>query len=164
MHLTVYHALGPIPGLVPISERTTVIVPALHTRFMLMTVGGEVAIPGVKPTDHKIGVRVQKGTPSMAAINEFRDRLIRCESEEVLGGRAPSTRNRSAFGVPNFQPHMTVLEPGNGAPGHLWEIGKRFRQMIDRLTFDRFVIDVVEEESRLQNWQADLLRKWRIRA
>jgi hypothetical protein len=130
---------------------------------MLMTVGGEVAKPGAEPTNHKIGIRIQKRSVAMVAINEFRARLVRHESKEVLGSRPSTTRNRSAFGAPHFQPHMTVLEPGNGAPLDLTPMGTRFRGTLSDLTFDEFVIDITQRGCRLQNWQVDLLQKWKTR-
>lgn len=163
MHLTVYFAAALLPGVVPISEKMSITVPTGETRFMLMTVGGEVAKPGAEPTNHKIGIRIQKRSVAMMAINEFRARLVQHENKEVLGDRVPTTRNRSAFGAPRFQPHMTVLEPGNGAPLDLTPIGTRFREALTDLTFDKFVIDIGQRGRRIQNWQADLLQKWRSR-
>jgi hypothetical protein len=163
MHLTLYFALGRMPGVVPVSEKICITVPTIDTRFMLMTVGGEVAKPGAEPTNHKIGIRIQKRSVAMVAINEFRARLVRHESKEVLGSRPSTTRNRSAFGAPHFQPHMTVLEPGNGAPLDLTPMGTRFRGTLSDLTFDEFVIDITQRGCRLQNWQVDLLQKWKTR-
>ena len=163
MHLSVYFALGPMPGVVPVSERICITVPTIDTRFMLMTAGGEVAKPGAEPAHHKIGIRIQKRSVAMVAINEFRTRLVQHESKEVLGNRAPSTRNRSAFGVPRFQPHMTVLEPGNGASHDLTPMGIRFRGTLVDLTFDEFVIDIRQRGRPIQKWQTDLLQKWRSR-
>ncbi len=163
MHLTVYFAAGQMPGVVPVSEKICITVPTIDTRFMLMTAGGEVAKPGAEPTNHKIGIRIQKRSAAMIAINEFRARLVQHESKELLGSRASTTRNRSAFGAPRFQPHMTVLERGNGAPLDLTPIGTRFRGTLSCLTFDEFVIDISHISQRIQNWQVDLLQKWRTR-
>jgi hypothetical protein len=99
MHLTVYFAAAGMPGVAPVSEKTCISVPTIDTRFMLMTVGGEVAKPGAEPTNHKIGIRIQKRSAAMVAINEFRARLVRHESRDALGGRAPTTLSRSAFGA-----------------------------------------------------------------
>lgn len=161
MHLTVYHALGPMLGVIALSEKVSVTLPAVDTRFMVMTAGGEVAQPDVEPREYKIGIRVLKRSLTMDAITDFRNRLIHNESEHVLGEHAASTRNRSAFGAPHFQPHMTVLEPGSSIPRDLTPIGARFRETIGDLTFDTFVIEIVERGSRLHGWQADLLRQWR---
>jgi hypothetical protein len=163
MHLTVYFAIARMPEVAPVSEKICITVPTIDTRFMLMTAGGEVAKPGAEPTNHKIGIRIQKRSIAMVAINEFRARLVQHESAEVLGSRASTTRNRSAFGPPRFQPHMTVLEPGNGAPPDLTPLGTRFRETLSDLTFDEFVIDISQRARRIQNWQADLLQKWRSR-
>lgn len=163
MHLTVYFAHERMPGVVPVSENICITVPTIDTRFMLMTVGGEVAKANAEPTNHKIAIRIQKRSAAMAAINEFRARLVRYESKEVLGSRLSSTRNRSAFGAPHFQPHMTVLEPGNGVSFDLTPMGTRFRETLNDLTFDRFIIDITRRGRGLQNWQADLRQKWRTR-
>ena len=159
MHITVYHALGPIPGVVPLSENARVALSVSDTRFMVMVPGGETARPGIDPATRKIGIRIQKRSATMAAIMEFRNRLIRHESEDVLDGLRSSTRNRSAFGAPNFQPHMTVLRSGSGIPSDLTPIGARFRETMGILTFDRFAVEVVEEESRLENWRDSLQGK-----
>jgi ABC-type uncharacterized transport system permease subunit len=163
MHLTVYFAVARMPGVVPVSEKIRITVSTLDTRFMLMMAGGEVAKPGAEPANHKIGIRIQKRSVAMVAINEFRARLVQHESKEVLSSRASTTRNRSAFGAPRFQPHMTVLEPGNGAPLDLTPMGARFRGTLSDITFDEFVIDISQRGRRIQNWQADLLQKWTSR-
>src|SRR5947209_8514947 len=58
MHLTAYQAVGPMPGVVPKVERASVTLPAVDTRFMVMTAGGQIAQPGVHPSEYKVGVRV----------------------------------------------------------------------------------------------------------
>jgi hypothetical protein len=96
----------------------------------------------------------------MAAIMEYRNRLIQYESKEVLGELSSSTRNRSAFGAPHFQPHMTVLEAGNGIDRDLTPIGTRFRETLGNLSFNRFAVEIIEKDYRLENWQEALLQKW----
>ena len=59
MHLTVYFGAVSMPGVVPMSEKICITVPTTDTRFMLMTVGGEVATPGAEPANHKIGIQIQ---------------------------------------------------------------------------------------------------------
>ena len=44
MHLTVYFAIGRMPGVVPVSEKICITVPTNGTRFMLMTAGGVVVM------------------------------------------------------------------------------------------------------------------------
>jgi hypothetical protein len=160
MHITVYHALGPIPGVVPLSESARIALPVSDTRFMVMVPGGETARPGIDPATRKIGIRVQKRSATMAALLEFRNRLIQHESEDVLGGLRSSTRSRSAFGAPNFQPHVTVLKPGSGIGCDLTPIGARFRETLGILTFDRFAVEIVEGDPRLENWRDTLRSKW----
>ncbi len=55
---------------------------------------------------------------------------------------------------------MTVLRSGSGIPSDLTPIGARFRETLGILTFDRFAVEVVEEESRLENWRDSLQGKW----
>jgi hypothetical protein len=160
MHITVYHALGPVPGVAALSEKTRVTLPVTDTRFMVMAPGGEIARPEIDPANRKVGVRVQKRSAAMAAIMEFRNRLVQYESKEVLGDLSSSTRNRSAFGAPHFQPHMTVLEAGSGIDRDLTPIGIRFRETLGNLAFSRFAVEIVERDQRLENWQEALLHKW----
>jgi hypothetical protein len=142
LHLTVYHARGPMPGITALSEPANMILPTIETRFMVMKPGGEVAQPNVLPGDHKVGIRVQKCNIAYPDIQEFRARLLEFETPSVLGRCRPSTANRSAFGAPRFQPHMTILRPGNFLGADLTNLGEMFRREIRELTYDRFSIDV----------------------
>lgn len=143
MHLTVYHARRPMPGVVPMSEAAHVVVNAADTRFMVMAPGGENPRDYLDPAQRKIGFRVQRQNDAMQDILGYRKRLIHYETEQVLGNRAGSTSKRSAFGARHWQPHVAVLRAGNGVDRDLTSMGSVFRSRGESLVFDRFVVDVV---------------------
>ena len=147
MHLTVYYARRPIPGVVSTVEPAGVLVPAQETRFMVMAPGGENPRPELEPGKRKVGIRIRRGTSAFALILGFRARLLEFETKAVLGKRPPSTQRRNAFGARYFQPHMALLRAGSGIDGDLTKIGKAFREVLGTLTFDTFVIDVVTRRS-----------------
>lgn len=143
MHLTVYHARRPMPGVVSISEPAEVVVPAPETRLMVMAPGGENPRPGLDPARRKVGIRIHKQSAAMASILAFRERLLRHETWRVLGARAPSTRRSNAFGARYFQPHMALLRPGSGIARDLKQIGVLFREKLGVLRFNCFEVEVV---------------------
>jgi hypothetical protein len=143
MHITVYHARRPMPGVVSVSEPAHVILPAIETRFMVMAPGGENPRPELDPASRKVGIRVHKQSTALPEILEFRRRLLQLETQRVLGNRSPSTHRRNAFGARHFQPHMVVLRAGSGIHRDLTLLGSRFREGLGELTFDTFSIDVV---------------------
>jgi hypothetical protein len=99
LHVTVYHARRPMPGLLASTEPVSIIVPIAETRFMVLTPGGENRRPELEPAHHKVGIRIQKKNSARDELQAFRDRLLRYESKEVLGIRRPSTHVRNAFGA-----------------------------------------------------------------
>lgn len=143
MHITVYHARRPMLGVLSGSESTNVLLPTAETRFMVLAPGGENPRPELHPAIRMVGIRVHKQSSSLAAVLGFRDRLLQCESERILGARAPSTLTRSAFGARHFQPHMAILKAGSGIDRDLTLVGVPFRAALGNLTFDRFTISVV---------------------
>lgn len=143
MHLTVYYARRPMPGVVAINERAAVRVLASETRFMVMAPGGENPRPDLEPALKKVGIRVRRSTEAMASILRYRSRLLVAETASVLGARKRSDHRRNAFGARHFQPHLTFLKAGNGIDRDLTKIGTAFRAAFDTLTFDRFIVDVV---------------------
>jgi hypothetical protein len=147
-HLTVYHGRRPMPGLHPLSEPADVTVLASETRFMVLAPGGENPRPELDPATRKVGIRVHRQSMARAAIYQYRQRLLTYETPAVLGRRAPSSRKRSAFGARDFQPHMTLLLPGNRIGRDLTKVGKRFRAAFVEFRFDRFVIDIVQKGTR----------------
>ena len=62
MHLTVYHARRPLPGLVGVREPASVILSAAETKFMPMTPGGENPRPEIEPAHYPIGIRTHPQT------------------------------------------------------------------------------------------------------
>jgi len=80
MHLTVYHARRPMPGVVSVTEAVNVVLQASETRFMVMAPGGENPRPDLDPARCKIGIRVHKQSSVLPAILKFRERLLRYET------------------------------------------------------------------------------------
>jgi hypothetical protein len=149
MHITVYHARRPMPGVTSVSETTRVVLPATETRFMVLAPGGENPRPELDPVNQMVGIRIRKQSAVLPVILEFRDRLLQHETERVLGSRAPSNRKRNAFGARHYQPHMAVLRAGSRIDRNLIRVGIPFREALGDLTFDRFAIDVVRRLASL---------------
>jgi len=149
LHITVYHARRPMPGVVEIDEPISLIVPTAETRFMVLAPGGENPRPELIPGHRKVGIRIQKKNDARPHIEAFREKLLRHETPSVLGRRVSSTRTRSAFGARNFQPHMALLGARSGVDRDLTNIGRLFRSGISILRFDRFSIQVVEKQRTL---------------
>lgn len=146
MHISVYYARRPMPGLESVSETASVILPASETRFMVMAPGGENPRAELEPNASMVGFRVHKQSKVLPMILSYRGRLLRYETDEVLGRRSPSTLKTNAFGARYFQPHMVILEPGSGIERDLKIIGIPFREEVGNLTFDRFEIKVIHRE------------------
>jgi hypothetical protein len=147
MHITVYHARRPMPGVVSVTEPATLVLPAAETRFMVMAPGGENPRPELDPARRKVGIRVHKQAAALASILELRERLLKRETPRVLGWRPPSTHRSNAFGARHYQPHMAVLHAGNGIHRDLTQLGGPFRERLGSLRFDRFEIEVVRRVS-----------------
>jgi hypothetical protein len=154
MHITVYHARRPMPGLSSTLETVSVVVSASETRFMVMAPGGENPRPHLDPAARKIGIRVHRQSLAMPQIQDLRQRLLEYETPDVLGKRSPSTHRSNAFGARSFQPHMTLLRAGSGVNQDLTLIGVPFRQKVGDLHFDRFQIEIVQRKPELLNSQA----------
>ncbi len=148
MHITVYHARRPMPGVFPVSEPADVVLAATETRFMVMAPGGENPRPELDPAERKVGLRVHKQSAALRLILEFRERLLRRETPRVLGRRPPSTRRANAFGARHYQPHMAVLRAGTGIDRDLARLGVPFRQKLGNLRFDRFEVEIVGRTGR----------------
>jgi hypothetical protein len=114
LHVTVYHARRPMPGLLASTEPVSLVVPTAEARFMVLAPGGENRRPELEPANRKVGIRIQRQNTARDEVQAFRDRLLRYESKEVLGIRRPSTHVRNAFGARWFQPHMAILRAGSG--------------------------------------------------
>jgi hypothetical protein len=145
MHITVYHSRRPIRGVESHSEPARVILPASETRFMVMSPGGEHPRPELDPSELTVGIRVHKQSSALPSILEFRRRLLKLETQRVLGRRAPSTDKSSAFGARFYQPHLSILRPGSEIDRDLSVLGRRFRETLGDLIFDTFAVDVVRK-------------------
>ena len=143
MHITVYHARRPMPGVVSATEPAALVLPVAETRFMVMAPGGENSRPELDPARRKVGIRVHKQSAALSAILELRERLLRHETQRVLGRRPPSTHRSNAFGARHYQPHMAVLRAGSGVDRDLTLFGEPFREQLGNLRFDRFEVEVV---------------------
>jgi len=146
MHLTVYHARRPMPGIRTGSWHVNLILRASETRFMVMTPGGENPRPDIDPAGRSVGVRVHKRSAAMRDIQDYRKQLLKHETMRVLGPRSPSTATSSAFGARYFQPHMVILRPGSGIGRDLSLIGGPFRETLGELRFDRFVVEIARKQ------------------
>jgi hypothetical protein len=143
MHITVYHSMVELPGVVPISESILEGISASETRFMVMTGGGEAPRPGVRPGSKPVGVRIHPKSPSYLLVQSYRQRLVAYETAAVLGPKRQSTHNRSALAAsPDYQPHMLLLRAQSPIPDDLKVVGARWREQIGELTFDTFLVDV----------------------
>jgi hypothetical protein len=148
MHLTVYYARRPMPGVISIAEPAHVVVSASDTRFMVMAPGGENPRPALEPAKRKVGLRVQRQSSAMPEIMAYRQRLFSHESIAVLGRRRPSNHRRNAFGARHFQAHVSLLKPGSGIDRDLTKLGSPFRDYIGDLVFDKLIVDVVAQRKR----------------
>jgi len=142
MHLTVYHARRTMAGVIPSSEPANLILPVNETRFMVMAPGGENPKPELEPARRTVGIRVNRRSTALPVILDYRTKLLRYETQQVLGKRAPSSSKTNAFGARHFQPHMAMLRAGSDINRDLKLIGRPFRQALGELMFDRFVVDV----------------------
>ena len=147
MHITVYYARRPLPGLCPSVESTEIIVPAVETRFMVMAPGGENPRSAIEPSKSMVGIRIHRQSSAMAEIALLRQRLLVHETKRVLGSRRSSTNKTNAFGARWFQPHMVMLRPGNGVQQELTQLGLPFRERIGNLFYDKFEIKIVHREN-----------------
>jgi len=140
LHLTIYHARRPMPDLLELEQSCNLSIDTLDTRFMVLTPGGENPRSDIDPSKHKIGIRIKNSSSFKDIINQYRNLLFEHETSYVLGERRPSTKRRSAFGARYFQPHIAIIKPRNGIVTDLFEIGKNFRDCIQEIKFNKFII------------------------
>ncbi len=74
MHITIYHARRPMPGILSSAEPAHLVLPAGETRFMVMAPGGENPRSELDPGRRKVGIRVHKQSavycpPSWSSAN-----------------------------------------------------------------------------------------------
>ena len=151
MHITVYYARRPMPGVVAQNETASLTIPTADTRFMVMAPGGENPRHELRPSERKVGIRIRRVSSAMSAILTYRHRLLAHETREVRGARRPSDHRRNAFGARHFQAHMSVLRPGSGIAHDLKPLGEAFRAQIQELHFDRFLVDISLKHLHIPN-------------
>ena len=105
-HLTVYHARRKIPDLRPLRRSVSIDCDVAEMRTMVLVPGGENPRPGVKPSRRSLALRLTRRNCAIPDIQALRGELTCRETSAILGNRPGSSRNRSAFGARNFQPHI----------------------------------------------------------
>lgn len=140
MHITVYHSRRPMFILEENEINCHLIIDTEKTRFMVLAPGGENPRPDLIPADRKIGIRIKKGSQLRMQIDNYRELATSREDKKTLGSRKPSTRARSAFGSQHFQPHLSILKSGSGIKTDLTEVGSEFREIVQELIFDKYII------------------------
>lgn len=145
MHLTVYHAvipLAPLKGLAPKIQPIAIKANADETRFMVFTMGGEVAIPGVDPAHHSVGIRLTKRNRAIEEIQFLRRSIYQLEENSVLGTRGRTSAWKNNFGPTRYQPHIKLLFPGSFINSDLTIAGESFRSQFEDIKFDEFVVEI----------------------
>lgn len=140
LHVTVYHAVGAIDGLVDSRRPVDLKVPGSELRFMVMAPGGENARHDIDPRTRNIGLRIRRADGAAAAIQDLRAEFYEHEARVDLGGRTPSSPRQSAFGARSFQPHITVLKAGALSDANLRSYGALLRKSVPSIAFDQFVV------------------------
>lgn len=140
MHLTVYHARRPLPGLRLGRRNVEIVADVAETRLMVMAPGGERPRDDLDPQRQSIGLRLTKRNAAIDDIQALRGDVFRLETPEILGSRRPTTAWQSAFGSRRYQPHVTLAGPGSGAPSDLTVIGKALRASVATLSFGSFEV------------------------
>ena len=142
LHLTVYHAHRPLPGLRLFRRHVKISADVAETRFMVLAPGGENPRPEHDPAHRSVGIRLTKRNAAIGDIQELRESLYRLETPEVVGNRKRTTAWRNAFGARHYQPHIKLLKPGNGLEKDLTVIGKSFRSSLRRLEFGKYEVKI----------------------
>jgi hypothetical protein len=140
LHATVYHARRNMPALSNTTESVSFAVPVSELRMMPMAPGGENPRDDIDPSRCMIGLRIRRANGACSAIEGLRERFYCHETMDVLGGRKPSDRKRSAFGAHHFQPHISVLKRGAILDPVLAGVGRLLRDSVDHISFDRFTV------------------------
>ena len=140
MHLTVYHAQRPLPGLRLGRRNVDIAADIAETRLMVMAPGGETPRPDLDPRRQSIGLRLTKRNAAIDHIQVLRSDLSRLETPEILGARKPTTAWKSAFGSRRYQPHVTLAGPQSGAPYDLTVVGNALRSSIATIRFGSFEV------------------------
>ena len=144
LHLTVYYAQCLLPGVELYEEPVSVLAETAETRLMIMAPGGENPSPNRHPARSQVGARLTKRNTAIPAIQGFRSRFFQFETPAILGNRKASSAWGSSFGARNYQPHVTMVRPGNGLGRNLNEIGELFRERVPWIEFDQLEVTVSE--------------------
>ena len=138
MHITLYHSQIPIN--LPIKDNTKISIDAdvKETRFMVMVPGGEKPKKNINPASKSVGLRLNKRNNAIPSSLEMRRKIY--QNEPDLKNRKNTSDWRNAFGAKNFQPHMTLLKPGNSMPNDLSEVGTLFRDNFQELNFQKLLV------------------------
>ena len=140
LHLTVYQAHNPLPGLKGEIRSVEIKANTSETRFMVMVAGGEVKRSGIDPSQHLVGIRLTKRNQAIDDIQRLRESLYRLETHTVAGNQTSTTAWKNGFGARRYQPHITLLHSGSKIDSDLTKIGEIFRSEIDFIEFDRFQV------------------------
>lgn len=142
MHLTVYYARRPLPGLTRDQPSRDVSIDAdvKETRFMVLAPGGENPRPELEPAKRSVGIRLTKRNTAVEEIQALRREMILLETPQVVGRRIPSTAWTSCFGSRHYQPHIKLLRPGSEIDRDLTSIGHYFRMCLSVIEFGRYEI------------------------
>lgn len=138
LHLTVYHGMWLLPGMTIGTKTVKIVADASETRFMVMAPGGENPRPGYDPAQLSVGIRLTKRNMAIPQIQELRRNLYALETEEVIGNSRRTSSWKNSIGARQYQPHITLLNPGSGIDRDLSRLGKIFRSEISDIIFDRF--------------------------
>ena len=143
MHLTVYYARRPLPGLLQNQPPRRVAIEAdvMETRFMVLAPGGENPRPELEPAKRSVGIRLTKRNTAIEQIQVLRREMLLLETAQVVGQRKPSTAWTSCFGSRHYQPHIKLLRPGSEIDRDLTSIGKYFRACFKTIEFGKYKIN-----------------------
>jgi hypothetical protein len=138
MHITMYHTQIPIN--LPITDKKIISIDAdvKETRFMVMAPGGENPKKNINPASKSIGIRLTKRNIAIPSILEIRRKIY--QNEPIFKNRKNTSDWKNAFGAKNFQPHMTLLKPGNNISDDLTKVGTLFRENFQDLKFQKILV------------------------
>lgn len=139
MHLTGYYSRR-LMLVDPAKQSVDIKIPINETRVMVMAPDGENPKPNLIPATRKVGIQIRK--IAMNDIYKFREKMLKYESKKVLDNRNPSNKSRNAFGSCHFQTHISLLKPRSMIQSNLRPVGKKMRNELKEIHFDKFVIKV----------------------
>ena len=140
LHLTVYYARRPLPGVVEENQPVHINANVDETRFMVLAPGGENPRPDLEPSRHSVAIRLTKRNQAITEIQRLRKSVYQLETSKVVGNRAATTAWTNCFGSRHYQPHIKLLRPGSRIKHDLAEIGRIFRSELEQIEFDQFRI------------------------